>query len=238
MNYNKRTRRKNYIIDRISAMCGIFAFLISLLEKLEKIPHIGRFVVTILPYKNILIILLVSIILLRYLITVIPKYKINIQEKAPSEVNPSWFIVASIMLVSIALIIYEFMKIDNNSIFSKAQNSTITEEENSEESNENQDGTTEDINLSEEDETINRYIIRSYDDDIPVEVLKTLSYNELYYIRNGILAYAGLYFESGYYERCSWYTGDILNEEEEVWAELNTYQYNNILKIKEIEKAQ
>ena len=84
-----------------------------------------------------------------------------------------------------------------------------------------------------EKEVINNYIIRACKELLPIEELKQLNGNELYYLRNGIYAYAGMCFESDYYKDFSWYNG-IYSEEETIKC-INSIQWKNINNIENIE---
>ncbi|MCM1263656.1 MAG: YARHG domain-containing protein [Butyrivibrio sp.] len=64
--------------------------------------------------------------------------------------------------------------------------------------------------------------------------LELLSDEELYYIRNGILAYAGRAFEPGYYDKYSWYSENL--SKEDVWSNINQFQLENIENIKSVER--
>lgn len=85
-----------------------------------------------------------------------------------------------------------------------------------------------------EKEVINEYIIRSSKEVIPIEELDLLNNNELYYLRNGIYAYSGMYFEGDYYKYFSWYNG--IYSEAETINHINSIQWTNINNIKDIEK--
>ena len=76
--------------------------------------------------------------------------------------------------------------------------------------------TTEDdseYELSSEQKEIEGYILRSFTEELPIEVLRTLSNDDLCYIRNGIYAYNGCYFYdnniTNYYKKLSWYKCNI-----------------------------
>lgn len=86
-----------------------------------------------------------------------------------------------------------------------------------------------------EDQLIEKYILLAENEVIQEEILKDLSQKELQLIYDGIFAYEGLYFESGYYEQFSWYSGNILSKDK-TWGKLNLYQYTNIQNIKEMEE--
>ena len=89
--------------------------------------------------------------------------------------------------------------------------------------------------LTEEQQIIEKYIIRPHDEIIPKDELKLLTKEQLYFIRNGIFAYAGQYFESGYYNCFSWYIGDIAPED--IYIKLNYYQSRNIDNIRSVENG-
>lgn len=86
------------------------------------------------------------------------------------------------------------------------------------------------------DDIIEKLILESNNTIIPFDILNSLSDNELYYVRNGIYAYSGMYFESNYYNKYPWYSGKIhKNNFQE--GMLNQYQQQNISNILEIENS-
>ncbi len=239
--YNTRKRKIEYYIDQISAVCGILGFLIANIKKFEFIPYTEQIINFIIKYKNIFIILLVTIIILRYMICIIPRYEICIKEKPELEAKPSIMSIAVIILLSTGAMSYSFINLDNTTMLSKAKNTQPSENaQMGIKEDQFEDEYIEEIGksniLTEEDKIIDKYIKMAHDEVISKDILRTLSFNELYYIRNGILAYEGLYFESGYYEKFSWYNGYILLEEE-IWGELNTFQCINIENIKNLEEG-
>lgn len=239
--YNNRKRKIEYYIDRISAVCGILSFIIANIKWFDFIPYTEHFTSFIVKYKSILLVLLITIIILRYIICVIPNYKIYLEEKPKPEANPSIISISITILISTTVMLYLFIHLDNTTLSSKADNITPSENDQMEKIEEVQfedeylEYNNKENILTEEDKSIEKYIKMAHDEIISKDILKTLSFNDLYYIRNGIFAYEGFYFESGYYERFSWYNGNITSEEE-IWCELNAYQYTNIQNIKKIEE--
>ena len=220
--------------DGIANVCTIFAFLTTKIEYLKTVPYISGIIDFVVTYRSIFIILFITIAILRYIVYVIPRIEVKIKEKPETETRASIFWVAVTLLISGILMVYSFINLDNRTIPSKADSDVNTENE-EDLIMEEAIVIAEDINiLTEEDKIIEMYIKMGHDEIIPKETLRTLSYNELYYIRNGMLAYAGLYFDSGYYEKFSWYHPKIFSTDE-IWGEINSYQYQNILNIKEIE---
>lgn len=78
------------------------------------------------------------------------------------------------------------------------------------------------------------YILRSINEIISINEFNNLTDDQLHNVRNGIYAYAGLYFKSEYYNDFSWYTGDVAIEE--IYEKLIYYQVKNISRIVSIEK--
>ena len=68
-----------------------------------------------------------------------------------------------------------------------------------------------------------------------VEYWLEYSGKELYYIRNGIYAYEGMYFISGFYDVFEWYTGDIM-QDDFTDDMLNDNQSKNVANIMEAEE--
>ena len=173
-------------------------------------------------------------VILRYKIYVIPKYQIEKQDKPKEEAKSSCFTSCLIIFVFSVLIVVQCINLHNNSINIFAQNdsNTINDFDNISNS-ENIEDYEEDI-LSPLDKMIEEYVLYSEKEVIPIEELESLSDNELYYIRNGIFAYAGQKFKSGYYDKFSWYTGNV--SENDVWLKINPVQLKNIENIHLIEE--
>ena len=70
--------------------------------------------------------------------------------------------------------------------------------------------------------------------DISVKEWGELSNEELYYIRNGIFAYQGCCFNSGYYDVFLWYEGNIMLKDFD-YRDFNDHQYKNIMNILYVE---
>ena len=84
-------------------------------------------------------------------------------------------------------------------------------------------------------EIVESYIIRCKQEEISINEFKALSDEMLYYIRNGIFAYCGLYYSSGYYEQFEWYNAVFMSTDQFDWNVFNTYQIRNINNIQRIE---
>lgn len=84
-------------------------------------------------------------------------------------------------------------------------------------------------------EKIENYIVECSSREMTYNHLKELDGMELYYIRNGIYAYCGVKFESGFYDSFDWYNGSI-EEKDFEWDMLNHYQQLNINTILRIEE--
>lgn len=187
---------------------------------------------------------------MRYIVCVIPQYRINIKGIPNGEASPSIFSIVIATLVFVTSILFLYINFDDLTKAGDNQNKGNQNDiniyisniptDNDKIYNNESENIVEDIENSfeiiTEDELVEKYILMAYNEEIPEDILKTLSRYELYLIRNGIYAYEGLYFKSGYYERFSWYNGYILSEEE-VWGKINPCQYINIKNIEKIEKT-
>lgn len=82
---------------------------------------------------------------------------------------------------------------------------------------------------------VNDYVLKCESEIVPEEVWESLTNDELYYILNGIYAFGGYYFESGYYTSFPWYRGNVMPEDftEDM---LNHYQHKNVATIIDIMK--
>lgn len=89
---------------------------------------------------------------------------------------------------------------------------------------------------TEEQMIINYYVVECQYTIFSVDVWENLSTRELYLIRNGICAYCGRYYGSGYYDIFEWYNGNI-KEEEFSTDLLNEKQFANVKNISYIEKS-
>ncbi|MCI8790996.1 MAG: YARHG domain-containing protein [Lachnospiraceae bacterium] len=78
------------------------------------------------------------------------------------------------------------------------------------------------------------YVLESANRDISVKEWGELSNEELYYIRNGIFAYQGCCFNSGYYDVFLWYEGNIMLKDFD-YRDFNDHQYKNIMNILYVE---
>lgn len=239
--FTKETRLKlKTCLDITSAICGILTFLVTFFaEVLAARNFQNRLIDVILQYKVTIILCVVAFIILRYIICVIPRFRVIVEEVPQQETKPSLMLVVILAVVFTVLI--------SNSLNTSSINANHTNDTDEMEEIENiQDPAIENeskqvdeeqsaiIRLTE-DELIEKYIIMSKSEVISEDILKDLSHKELYYIRNGIFAYEGLFFESGYYERFSWYKGDIYSKEE-VWNRFNYYQSINVNNIKSLEQ--
>lgn len=83
-------------------------------------------------------------------------------------------------------------------------------------------------------DSVNYYVMRCVDEILPITVWETLSDEELYYIRNGICAYGGRIYKSGYYDDYPWYEGTIAPNDFDC-SVLNNNQYLNIKNIQSVE---
>lgn len=225
-NTNKAQNLIGYIIDGTSAFCSLTG--ITIFQVCTKINPI------FLQYKSIFYAIVVLFIILRYKTHVIPRYKIEKQDKPEEEAKSSCFTSALIIICFSIPIIIQCVNLHNNSIDTLAQDiSNIIDYTNNVHDNEYTESYESDA-LTPLDKMIEEYILSSENTIIPISELESLSDEELYYIRNGILAYAGKYYESGYYNKFSWYTGDII-ENDDIWNNINEFQLENINNIKLIE---
>ena len=226
---HRNNQKKNfwYLIDKISVLCSISG--VTIFELLENIfPEI-------LQYKNIAIMFLTFLVIIRYQRHVIPRYLIEKEDKPDEEARGSLIVTSCIVLFFSVIITLQFVNLHSN-ISSTSANNTPNNIKNSIK-NDNKEQDSEDDNQSNSltplEQMIEEYIVKSSYTTIPIEELELLSDEELYYIRNGILAYSGQYFESRYYERFSWYIGNV--SKEDVWSRINPCQLKNINNIKRIE---
>lgn len=89
--------------------------------------------------------------------------------------------------------------------------------------------------LSEEQELVNKYVPICKTEIISIDIWEQYTTKQLFYIRNGIYAYEGRYYESGFYDVFDWYVGDILPVDFQDGS-LNYYQNKNIANIQKVEK--
>lgn len=89
-------------------------------------------------------------------------------------------------------------------------------------------------NITQPKDIVESYIIRCETEVIQIDEWVNLSNEELYYIRNGIFAYVGYPFDSGYYDKYSWYAP--IDSPTAAKERLNSCQWENIEKIKMIEQ--
>ena len=160
---------------------------------------------------------------------IIPNYEIHKEDKPPLEAYPTTLTILSQVAIScLAITMCVFCTIFAKESYDDQSELTLDIDDVIEET-----VTFENI-FSEEQEIVNNYIERSSSDIISIEELNNLSDNELYYIRNGIYAYEGYYFNSGYYDEFPWYNGHILPDDFNENM-LNHCQIVNIHNIKYIE---
>lgn len=227
-------------LDITSAICGVITFLITFFADVVAAHNVqNKLIDVILQYKITIILCVAGLIILRYIICVIPRFRVIVEEVPQQETKPSLMLVVIVAVVFTVLI--------SNSLNTSSINANHTSDTNETETTENIEDTAienESRQVDEEqsaiiriteDELIEKYIIMSESEVISEDILKDLSDKELYYIRNGIFAYEGLLFESGYYERFSWYEGDTYSEEE-IWNRFNKYQSSNVKNIISLEK--
>lgn len=81
---------------------------------------------------------------------------------------------------------------------------------------------------------VDYYVLECVHRVISVNEWMELSNEELYYIRNGIFAYCGCCFNSGYYDIFLWYEGYIAPKDFD-FEDLNDCQYKNIMNIVYVE---
>lgn len=215
-----------YIIDAVSAFCSITGFTIFTM--------LGVINPIFLQYKKMFTLIVAMSVALRYQRYVIPRYRVKKQDKPEEEAKGSGLTTALIVFIFSIPIIFQGVNLHKNSINTSAQNSP----------NEIKDpidiSSDEDMKVDDEtvlipwDAMIEEYILCADEEILSIKELSLLSNDELYYIRNGILAYAGRYFESGYYERFSWYSGNL--SDEDAWKNINPIQLENIKNILLIEK--
>lgn len=84
-----------------------------------------------------------------------------------------------------------------------------------------------------EKEIVEIYVIRCETEVISMEEWNTLSDSELSHIRNGIFAYVGQLFTSGYYDEYLWYHPKYTSDEAK--DHLNSCQWDNVENIKFVE---
>ena len=81
---------------------------------------------------------------------------------------------------------------------------------------------------------VDYYVLECVHRVISVNEWMELSKEELYYIRNGIFAYSGCCFNSGYYDIFLWYEGNIALSDFD-YKDFNGCQYKNIMNIVYVE---
>lgn len=77
---------------------------------------------------------------------------------------------------------------------------------------------------------VDYYVVESTHKVFSVEEWKECSDEELYHIRNGIFAFCGCRFDSGYYDMFVWYKGNIDLKKFD-WKTFNPNQHKNIMNI-------
>lgn len=215
-----------YIIDGTSAFCSLTG--ITIFKIISVIyPMVSQ-------YKSIFYAIIILFIILRYQRHVIPRYQIEMQDKPEEEAKSSFLTSALIIILFSIPIIVQCVNLHKNSIDALAHNSPNIENYDENIYNEENLKNYEDNTLTPLDKMIEEYILYSENTIIPIDELETLSDDELYYIRNGIFAYVGKYYKSGYYDKFSWYNGDIVDSDD-IWNKINEFQLKNINNIKLIE---
>lgn len=223
---NKTQNLIGYIIDGTSAFCSLTG--ITVFKILSIINPV------FLQYKSIFYIIIVLFIALRYQRHVIPKYLIEKQDKPKEEAKSSCATSILIIFAFSVLVIIQCVNLHNNSIDTLAHNIPDITDNSGDIYNDDNIEKYENDTLTPLDKMIEEYILHSENAIIPIDELESLSDEELYYIRNGIFAYVGKYYESGYYDKFSWYTGDVIDSDD-IWNRINEFQLENINNIKLIE---
>lgn len=88
--------------------------------------------------------------------------------------------------------------------------------------------------ITQEHDLVDYYVNKCVNEVLPISEWEALSDAELYYIRNGICAYSGRMYKSGYYDEYSWYEGSISPDDFDC-SVLNAVQYENVKNIASIE---
>ena len=177
--------------------------------------------------KTIITIILFALafVLLNY---VLPNYKVKKKNLPPREAKPSILIP---IIQAFILIIYLYVEFredieaantDKEVIFSNNQTIDAIDE-------------LQESSLTTEQKLIDEYVKRCRKARISIKELETLSSYQLKYIRNGIFADCGRFYESGYYDVFPWYEGIIMPEDFD-WAAFNDCQVDNIEKIRFVEQ--
>ena len=185
-------------------------------------------------YKEIIIPLFVLLLLTEIIIYCLYIYYVKKQNRPPEEakrIRPP-FIITVALLIAELFFVFKFQ--GHRDANATTITSNITSEYGSDVDNEE---TYPNKDTFTEKQLVEYYIKRCYEENISIDELNDLTISQLYYIRNGIYAYCGRYYESGYYDEFDWYDGHIKTDNDEIFWELfNSFQKENIEKILSIEK--
>lgn len=239
-NRNTTFNKINLYVGFMGSLCSIISIAVGVCSYLnnKNIPSfLLEFIIKYGPYISLICCVLCFIVNTFF----IPKYKEDIQDIPKEEARPS-HVLNAILLVAICVNLVYIITSPYSPIAQEPPNNEkpqVPPIGGIEDDNPNkpyQDSG--EINTSPEeqpyDKSVDKWVPITYEEVVPIETWRGLSDKELYYIRNGIFAYAHAIFESNYYERFSWYNGTI-NVKEFEWSYFNPYQKENIENIKAVE---
>ena len=216
----KRKKKHNRFIEFICAFCTVTGISMITILKIFFPEFVQKISEIIKDYRIICITFFVFFIIFILVIYIIPYYEVKKKGVLKNLAKPSSLLLSVIGMCFSLIISVEIVYMINAS---ERKNNVIENEINYEHSD------------SFEKLLIEKYILYGSNYIIEQDELRNFTKKELYYIRNGIYAYAGMKFESEYYYQFDWYKGEI-SDKDFSWEDLNIYQQTNILHIREIEE--
>lgn len=256
MEYTRENKRSNFfkvvksIFEILSYICAVTGVSVFGGKDIMSIKLQGTFtdqennvifyIVNVLidyvlnNWSMILLLTFLTMLIVKGLCT--PLYKIFKNGIPPQETKPSYIEIGVLCFLIGCLFCYHMLvdvaKAQISAIIIEGEDIPVPQIDEGNVS-ESQIGEVEQPFLTDR-EKIEIFIIRSNTEIIPINELKDLTDDELYYIRNGIFAYSGQWFLSCYYDKYSWY--DSKYSSTEVWNHMNSYQMQNIENIGSIEE--
>lgn len=224
----------NLFIGFIGSLCSIVSIGIPIYSYLSEInitSSIMKFIINNAAYFSFFCCIMFLIINH----CIILKYKIYTLDIPREEARPS-YILSTILVITIVFnLIYILIPPEPN--YAKdtqdpdPQNPISEKEEGI--PNTSYTDSIDDIEespLTPLEQTVEEWILISYQETVSVNIWRTLSDEELYYIRNGIFAYSHAKFDQNFYDVYSWYEGTTYISDFD-WSVFNYYQVDNILSV-------
>ena len=239
---NTTFNKINLCIGFIGSLCSIISFIVAAYTYLNNSNTTSILLFFIIEYGRYISLFccILGLIINHY---VIPEYKVRRQDIPIEEARPS-YLLSGILLIAIVMnLACVFIPPKNTD----AQEPPTTTEEpqtlpplltgeggNNNPIEPNSNPSNDIVTLTPLEQTVDKWVPTTYEEVVPIDIWRSLSNEELYYIRNGIYAYSHAIFPSGYYEKFAWYSG-IIDVNEFEWSYFNFYQKKNIENIKAVE---